>query len=98
MTPATPNGAVESARLNLLLDMDLPVLVRFGGTRMTIGDVLKLNTGSTIELERAGENLVEILVNDRVVARGEAVVVHGNYGVRISEIVGGTALPEERTS
>jgi flagellar motor switch protein FliN/FliY len=80
-------AAAASGTLDLLMDMELPVLIRFGTTRMLLGDLLRLNAGSVIEFERASENSVEILVNDRVVARGEAVVVQGYYGVRISEML-----------
>jgi flagellar motor switch protein FliN/FliY len=69
------------------MDMELPVLVRFGAARMLLGDVANLSAGTLIAFERAAENAVEILVNERVIARGEVVVVQGNYGVRISEIV-----------
>jgi len=79
-------AAHNSGTLDLLLDMELPVLVRFGSTRMQLRDLMKLTSGSVIEFGRSAENPVEILVNGRVVARGSAVVVQGNYGVRISEI------------
>jgi len=62
------------------------VMVRFGSTRMLLRDLLKLTAGSIIEFNRSGENPVEILVNKRVVARGSAIVVEGNYGVRIGEV------------
>jgi flagellar motor switch protein FliN/FliY len=71
----------------MVMDMELPVLVRFGSTKMLLRDLVKLAPGSVIEFGRRPENPVEILVNGRVVARGSAVVVQGNYGVRISEIV-----------
>ena len=69
--------------MDLLLDIELPVTVRLGSTQMTFGDVMGLNSGSLVEFERAPEEPVEVLVNGRVVARGEMVVVQGNYGVRI---------------
>jgi flagellar motor switch protein FliN/FliY len=92
MTPASPydSGEPEAAQntgtMDLLMDMELPVMVRFGSTRMLLRDLLKLTAGSIIEFNRAPENPVEILVNRRIVARGSAIVVEGNYGVRISEI------------
>ena len=92
MTPASPydSGEPEAAQntgtMDLLMDMELPVTVRFGSTRMLLRDLLKLTAGSIIEFNRSPENPVEILVNRRVVARGSAIVVEGNYGVRISEI------------
>ncbi|MGC9949788.1 MAG: flagellar motor switch protein FliN [Bryobacteraceae bacterium] len=82
---ANGNGAAGSA-LDILLDIELPVTLRFGRRQMTLEEVLRLDTGSIVEFDRATEDPVEVLVNDRVVARGEAVTVHGHYGVRILEI------------
>jgi flagellar motor switch protein FliN/FliY len=73
--------------LDLLLDVELPVSVSFGRSRLPVKDVLKLVTGSVIELNRTINEPVEVLVNHCIVARGEVVVVDGNYGVRITQIV-----------
>jgi flagellar motor switch protein FliN/FliY len=73
--------------LNLLLDVELPVSVSFGRTQIRIQEVLKLITGSIIELDRSISEPVEVIVNNCVVARGEVVVVDGNYGVRIQEVM-----------
>ena len=73
--------------LELLMDVELPLLVRFGRTRMPLGELMKMKSGSVIELGPTPENAVELVVNGRVIARGVAVTVQGNYGVRISEIV-----------
>jgi flagellar motor switch protein FliN/FliY len=75
------------SKLDVLLDIELPVTLRFGRTQMLLGDVIALGTGSVIEFDRAVDEPVEVLVNGRVVARGEAVMVQGNYGVRVSEII-----------
>ena len=81
---ATP---VKSSRtMDLLLDVELPVSISFGKTCLPLRDVLKLTTGSIVELNRTASEPVEVLVNQRLVARGEVVVVEGNYGVRIQEI------------
>jgi len=72
--------------LDVLLDVELPVTIRLGSAQTTVGDVLGLNTGSMLEFDGAAEALVDVLVNGRVVARGEMVMVEGNYGVRITEI------------
>lgn len=77
---------MNSQTLDVLLDVELPVTVRLGSAQMTFGDVMALNTGSTVEFEKPSTEPVEVLVNGRVVARGEMVVVQGNYGVRITEI------------
>ncbi len=72
--------------LDVLLDVELPLMLRFGSTQMAFGEVMNLNTGSVIEFAGAAETPVELLVNGRVVARGEVVMVKGNYGVRIARI------------
>ena len=72
--------------LDLLLDIELPVMLRFGRRQMTLNEVIDLNRGSVIDFGQSAEEPVEVMVNGRVVARGEAVMVHGNYGVRISQI------------
>jgi flagellar motor switch protein FliN/FliY len=72
--------------LDVLLDVELPVTVRLGSAQVTFGDVMGLNAGSLVEFDRASEEPVEVLVNGRVVARGEMVIVQGYYGVRITEI------------
>jgi flagellar motor switch protein FliN/FliY len=68
------------------LDIELPVTVRLGSAQMTFGEVLRLNAGSLVEFGRTPEEPVDVLVNGRLVARGEMVTVQGNYGVRITEI------------
>ena len=84
--PGQPEAGRNTAAMGLLMDMELPMVVRFGSTRMLLRDLLKLTGGSIIEFNRSQENPVEILVNRRIVARGSAIVVDGNYGVRITEI------------
>ena len=74
--------------MDILLDIELPVTLRFGRRQMSLNDILSLDTGSLVEFDRATDDPIEVLVNDRVVARGEAVTVHGHYGVRILEVVG----------
>jgi flagellar motor switch protein FliN len=74
-------------KLEVLLDIELPVTLRFGRTQMLLGDVAALGSGSVVEFDRAASDPVEVMVNGRVVARGEAVMVQGNYGVRLAEIM-----------
>lgn len=73
--------------IDLLLDVELPVSVSFGRTQLPLKEVLKLTSGSIVELNRPVAEPVEVIVNNCVIARGEVVVVEGNYGVRITEIV-----------
>lgn len=76
-----------SKTLDLLLEVELPVGVSFGRTQMRLKDAVKLSTGSIVELNRTITEPVEIIVNNCVIARGEVVVVEGNYGVRIKQII-----------
>lgn len=73
--------------LDVILDIDLPLSVRFGNAELTIDALTKLGPGSLIELARLPDDPVELLVNGKLVARGEVVVVGGNYGVRVHEVV-----------
>ena len=73
--------------LDLILDIDLPLWVRFGETAMTLQALAKLGPGTTIDLDRSPDDPVDVLVNNTIVARGEVVVVAGNYGVRVTEVV-----------
>jgi flagellar motor switch protein FliN len=83
-----PGGRAEmSPTMELLLDVELPVSISFGKTELLMKDVLKLTTGSIVELNRGVNEPVEVLVNHCLIARGEVVVVEGNYGVRIQQIV-----------
>jgi flagellar motor switch protein FliN/FliY len=75
-----------SKTFDLLLDVALPVSVSFGKTSLQIREVLKLNTGSIVELNRLVVEPVDVIVNDCVIARGEVVVVDGNYGVRVTHL------------
>jgi flagellar motor switch protein FliN/FliY len=84
--PDAPSVPTTSRTLELLLDVDLPVSISFGRAQLAMKDVLKLTTGSIVELNRGVNDPVEVLVNHCLIARGEVVVVEGNYGVRIQEI------------
>jgi flagellar motor switch protein FliN len=77
----------NSKTLELLLDVELPVSVSFGRAQLPLKDVIKLTTGSIVELNRAITEPVEVIVNNCVIARGEVVVVEGNYGVRVQQVV-----------
>ena len=66
--------------------LELNVLLRFGQREMPLRDVLDLASGSIIELDRQVDDPVELLLDGKVIARGEAVIVDGNYGLRVTEI------------
>jgi flagellar motor switch protein FliN/FliY len=93
MEAKPPQSAGESSRrLDMLLDVPLEVNVELGRTRMTIQDLLQLGPGSVVELDKVAGEALDILVNGRLVARGEAVVVNDKFGIRITDIVS----PQER--
>ncbi len=83
---SAPMFPANSRTMDLLLDVDLPVTISFGKASLAMKDVLKLTTGSIVELNRGLNDPVEVLVNHCLIARGEVVVVEGNYGIRIQEI------------
>jgi flagellar motor switch protein FliN/FliY len=87
-TPPAARVAADE-RLGAVLDVDLPLVVRFGHTTMTLRDLAALGPGSVIDMGRAPDEPVEMLVGERLLARGEVVVVGGNYGVRITELAAG---------
>jgi flagellar motor switch protein FliN len=82
-----PAVASASPMLSRLMDLQLPVTVLLGRAVLPIRDVLKISSGSLIELDRQIDDYVEVRVHGTVVARGEIVSVRGNYGVRIKEII-----------
>ena len=69
------------------MDVELPVSVSFGRAQVALKDVIKLTTGSIVELNRSIAEPVEVIVNNCVIARGEVVVVEGNFGVRIQQVI-----------
>lgn len=85
--PAPAAKDPANTNLDLLLDIELEATIRFGQREMLLRDILDLRAGSVIELERHVEEPAELLVAGRAVARGEVVVVEGNYGLRITEIL-----------
>ena len=83
------NVRVESAdAIGLLMDVPVQLSVELGSTTMSIAALLKLGTGSIVELERNVTRPVELLVNHRAIARGEIVAVGENFGLRITELLG----------
>lgn len=83
--PAVTNGHTP-AGLDLILDIAMPVTVELGRTKMLIRDILALGPGSIIELEKLAGEPVDLLVNDRPIAKGEVVVIDENFGVRLTQI------------
>ena len=85
--PRNASAEDESVNMEFVLDIPLEVTVELGRTKMLINDMLKLGQGSVIELTKlAGESL-DILANQKPIARGEVVVVNEKYGVRLTEVI-----------
>ena len=78
---------VKEANLDLILDIPLSVTVELGRSKMLINDLLQLGQGSVVELTKLVGEPLEVLVNDKLVARGEVVVVNEKFGVRLTDIV-----------
>lgn len=78
---------VEASGIDLLHDVDLDVKIELGRTHMFVEDVLRLSEGSVVELDKLAGDPVDVYVNDRLVARGEVLVLNESFCVRVSEIV-----------
>jgi flagellar motor switch protein FliN/FliY len=85
-------GASQAAPL--LMGVKLPIRVLLGRTQLCLRDIAQLGSGAVVELDCSPDDPVEIIVNDRVIAHGEVVVVSGNYGVRITKIAAHHEDPE----
>ena len=98
LPPAANSGQIEEllqqGNLELLMDVELPVMLRFGIRQATLHEVLDLATGAVLELDREIQEPVDLVLNGRVIARGEVVVVDGNYGLRVLDV----ASPQQRVS
>jgi flagellar motor switch protein FliN/FliY len=81
------SGGKKERNLDLILDIPLRVTVELGRTKMVVADLLNLGQGSVIELSKLAGEPMEVLVNDKLVARGEAVVVNEKFGVRLTDII-----------
>ncbi len=86
------NGA---RNLDLILDIPLRVTVELGRTKMVVSELLNLGQGSVVELSKLAGEPMEVLVNDKLVARGEAVVVNEKFGVRLTDIISPTERVEQ---
>jgi flagellar motor switch protein FliN/FliY len=76
-----------AGNIELLLDVSLPVAIELGRTHMSIRDILELGSGSIVELDKLAGEPVDILVNNKPLAKGEVVVIDENFGVRITSLV-----------
>lgn len=82
------NGhAGDGENLDLLLDIPLEITIQLGRTKMMINDLLKLGQGSVIELPKEAGDTLEIMANNRLIAKGDVVVVNKKYGIRLTEVL-----------
>lgn len=88
------NGDGDTRNLDLILDVPLSVTVELGRVRMPVRELLALTAGSVIELAKLAGEPLDVLINGRPVARGEAVMVNESFGVRLTEIVSPTERVE----
>lgn len=90
MTTKSPTDlpAALPANLDMFLDVPVIVTVQLGSCRMSMREVLQLNPGSVVQLDKLADAPVEVLLNDKLVARGEVVVVENKFGIKITEMVG----------
>lgn len=82
---AIPPASATSAK-DALMDIELEATLRFGSREMTLGEVLDLGPGDVIELDRQVNDAVDLLVGDKIVARGVAVLSNGRYALRVTEV------------
>lgn len=87
---AVSNSGVTAGgndNLDLLLDIPLEITIELGRTRMLINDLLKLGQGSVIELPKEAGDTLEILANNRLIAKGDVVMLNKKYGIRLTEVI-----------
>ena len=84
---AAEASGIKSGNLGLVMDVELNVTLRFGQRQLLLREVMDLASGSVVELDREVDEPVELVLDGRVIARGEAVIVDGNYGVRVTEVL-----------
>lgn len=84
---AAPESQISAENFDLVLDVELDATLRFGHRQLSLREILELTSGSVVELDRQVDEPVELILDGRVIARGEAVIIDGNYGMRITEIL-----------
>ena len=93
----TPRPSVALARtaapIDRVVDVPLAVTIRFGQRQLLLRDLLELTAGALLELDRQVEEPVDLMLGERVIARGEVVIVDGNYGMRVTEVLENAARP-----
>ena len=80
-------AGAEGKNLDLLMNVPLRVTAELGKSKMMVRDILKLGVGSVVELDRLAGGPVDLLVNNKLIARGEVVAIDDNFGVRVTELI-----------
>jgi flagellar motor switch protein FliN/FliY len=84
---ADNTGSKSGGNLDFLLDIPLEITIELGRTKMLINELLKLGQGSVIELSKFAGETLDVLANQRMIAKGEVVVINDKYGIRLTEII-----------
>lgn len=92
VSPAGDATETSNCRMDLLLDIELEASLRFGCRELPLGEILDLGAGDVVQLDRNVSDPVDLIVADKIVARGEVVLVNGNFGLRVTEV----AAPRKR--
>jgi len=87
------NDTAENPNLNLVLDVPVSLTIELGSCQLPMKEVLQLNVGSVVQLDKPADAPVELSVNGKLIARGEVVVVEDRFGVKLTEVIGGGAAP-----
>ncbi len=90
--PSLPSGAPSDVNLDVILDVPVTLSMEVGRTRIPIRNLLQLNQGSVVELDRAAGEPLDVFVNGTLVAHGEVVVVNEKFGIRLTDVIS----PSER--
>lgn len=87
VTKKETEGTRETKNLDLILGVEVEVTALLGTCRMTMGEVLSLNAGTVVQLKQKAHEPVFLCLNDKIVARGEVVVVENSFGIKITEMI-----------
>jgi flagellar motor switch protein FliN/FliY len=82
--------AENSSNLNIVLDVPVSLSIELGGCQLPMREVLQLNIGSVVQLDKPADSPVELSINGKLIARGEVVVIEDRFGVKITEVIGNT--------
>jgi flagellar motor switch protein FliN len=80
--------AENPANLNIVLDVPVSLTIELGGCQLPLREILQLNVGSVVQLDKPADAPVELSVNGKLIARGEVVVIEDRFGVKITEVIG----------